>query len=395
MTDLRLPKWPEYQDDEIDSVRDVLSSGKVNYWTGDICNEFEVKFSQSVGCNFGIALANGTLALELALKSLKLKSGDEVIVPARSYFATAAAVVNVGAKPVFADIELETQNLSLDTISKAISPNTKALICVHLSGLPCDMPTIQKFAKQKKLFVIEDCAQAHGASVNGRSVGSFGDVSCWSFCQDKIMSTGGEGGMVTTNNEDFYFFMRSYKDHGKNFAKVLETQGSSNATFKWVHDGFGSNYRMTEMQAAIGLKQLSKLKTWVRKRRANATLLVDAVGDLPWLGFPKSDLNFFNSRYRLFGMVQHPKSKNQIGRDMVLSRFREFGLPCFQGTCPEIYLEKSFVDNGLRPKQRLKNASELSSRAIMFLVHHNLCDESMERYSNALVEAIASLKDDF
>ena len=132
MIDLRLPKWPEYQDDEIDSVRDILCSGKVNYWTGDISKEFEAKFSQSVGCNYGIALANGTLALELALKSLKLKSGDEVIVPARSYFATAAAVVNVGAKPVFADIELETQNLSLDTISKAISPNTKALICVHL-----------------------------------------------------------------------------------------------------------------------------------------------------------------------------------------------------------------------------------------------------------------------
>ena len=186
--------------------------------------------------------------------------------------------------------------------------------------------------------MIEDCAQAHGASVNGRSVGSFGDVSCWSFCQDKIMSTGGEGGMVTTNNEDFYFHAQLQRSRQK-FCKSFRNSRSSNATFKWVHDGFGSNYRMTEMQAAIGLKQLSKLKTWVRKRRANATLLVDAVGDLPWLEFPKSDLFFFNSRYRLFGMVEHPKSENEVARDMVLSRFRSLGCPVSKAPAQKFILK--------------------------------------------------------
>ncbi len=392
MTDLGLSNWPVYEEDEISAVTNVLLSGQVNYWTGKLCREFEVAFSKFVCCDYGIALANGTVALELALKSLKLKPDDEVIVPARSYFATAGAVVAAGARPVFADIELETQNVSFNTLSKVISKKTKALICVHLSGLPCDMPSIIKFAKANQLFVIEDCAQAHGALIEGISVGSFGDISCWSFCQDKIMSTGGEGGMVTTNNKDFYHFMRSYKDHGKNFEKLEEFKSSSNANFKWVHDSFGSNYRMTEMQAAIGLKQLAKVKNWVVKRRANASLLTNVMKDLSWLRFPEHDSSLYNARYRLFGVVEREILKDARFRDKILKRFRDFGVPCFQGTCPEIYLEQSFVKSGLSPQLRLKNALQLSNRALMFLVHHNLGKEDMERYQGALSDALASLK---
>ena len=208
-------KWPNFSTKEIEAVSKVMLSGRVNYWTGEECKKFEKEFAIFSNTKFAIALANGTVALDVALKALNIGPGDEVLVTSRTFIATVSSIVNAGAKPIFTDVDQNTQNITIKTIQNALTNKTKAIVCVHLAGWPCDMDPLIEFAKNHDLKIIEDCAQAHGAKYKGRPVGSLGDVGCWSFCQDKIMSTGGEGGMVTTNNEELWSKMWSFKDHGK------------------------------------------------------------------------------------------------------------------------------------------------------------------------------------
>lgn len=248
--------WPSYSDKDIEKISNILSSGKVNYWTGKECKKFEEEFANFVGTKYAVALANGTLALELALKAIGIKPSDEVIVTSRTFLASVSSVIELGAKPVFADVDKNTQNLDIEEIQKRITNKTKAIMCVHLAGWPNEMDEILKISKEYNLKVIEDCAQAHGAIYKNKSVGSIGDIGCWSFCQDKIMTTAGEGGMVTTNNKKLWEYMWSYKDHGKSYKKM--TKPVKGQGFRWVHDSFGSNYRMTEIQAAIGRNQIKK-----------------------------------------------------------------------------------------------------------------------------------------
>jgi len=214
--------WPSYSDEEATAVRNVILSNKVNYWTGTECREFEKEFAAWVGTEYAVALSNGTLALDVALKAIHISPGDEVIVTPRTFLASASCIVNAGAVPVFADVDRDSQNITADTIRAVLTPRTRAIICVHLAGWPCDMDPIMELAKTHDLFVIEDCAQAHGARYRGRMVGSIGHIGAWSFCQDKIMSTGGEGGMVTTNSRVWWTAMWSYKDHGKSWEAMYE-----------------------------------------------------------------------------------------------------------------------------------------------------------------------------
>ena len=255
-----LGSWPNFSKRESEVAKNIILSNKVNYWTGSQGRKFEDEFSKWVGVNYSIALANGTLALELALKALKLNSKDEVIVTPRSFIASVSSVVSIGAKPVFADVNINSGNIEAENIKKAITPNTKAIICVHLGGRPCDMDPIMKLARKNKIYVIEDCAQAHGASYKGKAVGSIGDIGAWSFCRDKIMTTLGEGGMVTTNSKKLWKSMWSYKDHGKSYDAVYKKNHPEG--FRWLHESFGSNYRMTEIQAAVGRIQLEKMSKW-------------------------------------------------------------------------------------------------------------------------------------
>ena len=208
------------------------------------------EFAAWCGTAHAVALGNGTLALDAALKALSIGSGDEVVVTPRTFIASVSCVVNAGAVPVFADVEPESGNISARTIASVVTKRTKAVICVHLAGWPCDMDPIMALAKACGFKVIEDCAQAHGARYKNRSVGSLGHIGAWSFCQDKIMTTGGEGGMVTTNDRALWSRVWSLKDHGKNLEAVHERAHSPG--FRWVHDSFGSNWRMLEVQAAIG-----------------------------------------------------------------------------------------------------------------------------------------------
>ncbi len=265
--------WPSFTDEEAEVIQKVLLSNRVNYWTGQEARAFEVEFASWSEAEHAIALMNGTVALDAALKMLDLGQGDEVIVTPRSFIASVSSVFNAGSTPVFADVNMDSGGLSAETIAPLITKHTKAIICVHLAGWPCEMDGILEVGNQHGIAVIEDCAQAHGARYRGQSVGSLGKVAAWSFCQDKIMSTGGEGGMVTTNDEAAWRKLWGFKDHGKSYEAVNEREHPPG--FRWLHESFGTNWRITEMQAAIGRIQLVRMEEWHRLRTQNAKSLQD------------------------------------------------------------------------------------------------------------------------
>ena len=365
--------WPTFSIEEADAVRDVLLSNKVNYWTGDECRQFEQEFSEWVGTQYAVALANGTLALEFSLKALGIteSSNCEVIVTSRTFLASVSAIVNVGARPVFADVDYESQNITRETVESAISDRTRAIICVHLAGWPCEMDQIMELAQKHDLYVIEDCAQAHGARYRGRSVGFIGDIGCWSFCQDKIMTTGGEGGMITTNNRVFWSKIWSYKDHGKSWEAVYEQHHPSKYGFKWLHDSFGTNGRMTEMQAVIGRIQLKYMRDWKQVRTENANVIMGCFDLYPELfRVPRPPAYIEHAWYKCYIFVKSDGLERLgLTRDQIIEQFNEAGIPCYQGSCSEVYLEKAFDGTSFRPKQRLPVAKALGETSLMFLVH--------------------------
>jgi dTDP-4-amino-4,6-dideoxygalactose transaminase len=362
--------WPSFTPEEADAASRVLLSNKVNYWTGQECRAFEQEFAAWCGTRYAVALANGTLALDVALKALGIGAGDEVIVTPRTFIASISCVVNAGAVPVFADVEADSGNISAATIAKVLTPKTRAIICVHLAGWPCDMDAIMALAAQHGLKVIEDCAQAHGGSYKGRPLGSIGHVAAWSFCQDKIMSTGGEGGMVTTNDEALWRSMWSYKDHGKSYAAVYEREHAPG--FRWLHESFGTNWRMLEMQAVIGRIQLQRMADWTAKRRAYGEQIWDACRAFAALRVPDLPADMAHAHYKCYVYVRPECLADGWSRDRIVAEINALGVPCFQGTCSEVYLEKAFDDTSLRPAQRLPVAQTLGETSMMFLVHPTL-----------------------
>ena len=366
--------WPFFDPDEIASVARILQSGKVNYWTGEEGRRFEEEFAAQAGCKYGVAVANGTVALELALHALGIGPGDEVIVPSRTFIASASCVVMRGAKPVLADVDPNSQNLTVETIRPLLTTRTKAIIAVHLAGWPCDMDSIIALAKGHGLKVIEDCAQCHGATYKGRPVGSLGDVGAFSFCQDKIMTTGGEGGMVTTNEKAMWQKAWSYKDHGKSYEAVYNREHLPG--FRWLHESFGTNWRLTELQSAIGRSLLRKLSGMVEIRRRNAAILTKEFTRHDALRIPHPPPHIGHSYYKYYVFVRPDKLREGWTRDKIVSAIVAEGIPCFTGSCSEIYLEKAFTSD-LRPTQRLTVVRELGETSLMFLVHPTLSEIEM------------------
>jgi len=376
--------WPNFTEEEAEAVKRVLLSNKVSYWTGDECRTFEKEFSNFTNTKYAIALSNGSVALEIALKALDICKNDEVIVTSRTFLATASSIVNIGATPVFVDVDENSQNITYETIIPHISPKTKAIICVHLAGWPCDMDPIIKLAKKHGIFVIEDCAQAHGAIYKGRPVGSIGNIGCWSFCQDKIISTGGEGGMVTTNNKKLWSKMWSLKDHGKSWDAVYKQKHPPG--FKWLHNSFGSNSRMTEVQAVIGRIQLKRINVWQSTRFKYASKIWDAARTTKSLTAP-----YFSCTSKNIPCTSNPCCKHaaykcyvftkntKINRDEIISKINYLGVPCFTGSCSEVYLEKAFDNTGFRPERRLPIAKKLGLKSIMFLCHPTLTEDEIEK----------------
>lgn len=399
--------WPSFTAEEADAVQRVLLSNKVNYWTGTECREFEKEFAAWAGSPYAVALSNGTLALDVALRSLGIGPGDEVVVTPRTFIASVSCVVNAGAIPVFAEVDPESGNITAKTIDAVLTPRTKAVICVHLAGWPCDMDPIMALAAERGLKVIEDCAQAHGARYKGRCVGSIGHIGAWSFCQDKIMTTGGEGGMVTTNDEALWRAMWSFKDHGKSYEAVYERQHPPG--FRWVHESIGTNWRMLEMQATIGRIQLRRLAEWTNRRQAHAAVLAAAIKPfaladgpvrLPQLGCTvqasgSSAANCatgcgpggtqpcakgcVHGQYKFYAYVRPKNLASGWSRDRIIESINAEGVPCYQGSCSEVYLEKAFDNTGWRPTRRLSVARELGETSLMWLVHPTLTDAEVTK----------------
>lgn len=365
--------WPHFAEDEIAASVQVLGSGKVNYWTGEEGRNFEKEFAAFTGCSFAIALANGTVALELALYALGIGAGDEVIVASRTFIASASSVVMRGATPVMADVDPVSQNITAEAVRAAITARTRAIIAVHLAGWPCDMDPIIDLAREHGLKVIEDCAQAHGATYKGRPVGSLGDAAAFSFCQDKIMTTGGEGGMLVTNDRALWEKAWAFKDHGKSHDAVYHRQHPPG--FRWLHESFGTNWRMTEMQAAIGRVQLGKLAGWVRQRQRHAAILTEGFSRIQALRVTPPPAESGHAYYKYYAFVRPESLKDRWDRNRIMAAVNAEGIPCFSGSCSEIYLEKAF--DGLRPAERLPVARELGETSLMFLVHPTLAEADM------------------
>ena len=392
--------WPSFTLEEADAVHRVVMSNKVNYWTGTECREFEKEFATWVGASHAVALSNGTLALDVALKALGIGPGDEVVVTPRTFMASVSCVVNAGAIPVFADVDAESGNMTAKSILRVLTPRTKAVICVHLAGWSCDMDPIMKLANAHGVKVIEDCAQAHGSRYKGRSVGSIGHVGAWSFCQDKIMTTGGEGGMVTTNDESLWRLMWSYKDHGKSYEAVYERQHPPG--FRWVHESFGTNWRMLEMQAVIGRIQLQRMPQWTALRTRNAQAILNVCCQFAGLHVPRfgcegcdglcrSGLDTsgcVHAHYKCYVYVKPQALASGWSRDRIIEEINALGVPCYQGSCSEVYLEKAFDGTGWRPELRLPVAKELGETSLMFMVHPTLTEDEIQKTCNAITKVM-------
>lgn len=381
--------WPSFTPAEADAVSKVLLSNKVNYWTGQECREFEKEFAQFAQTQYAVAVANGTVALDLALKVLGVGAGDDVIVTSRTFLASASSIVTAGANPVFADVELDSQNISRRTIEAVLTTNTKAIICVHLAGWMCDMDPIMQLAEEKGIWVIEDCAQAHGAFYKGQSAGSIGHIGAWSFCQDKIMTTGGEGGMVTTNDENLWKKMWSYKDHGKNFDSIYNKQHLPG--FRWLHDSFGTNWRMMEMQAVIGRLQLQKMPEWTQLRNAHMSRVLASFENNPYFTVAMPPENYVHAAYKAYVQVNTAQLPEGWSRDRIMVEINALSVPCFSGSCSEVYLEKAFDGTPWRPEQRLVNAKSLGESSLMFLVHPTLSESNMQKTVESIQQVISQI----
>ena len=380
------PAWPHFESEEIEAAAAVLRSGRVNYWTGEEGRLFEQEFATIAQRSHAVAVANGSVGLELALYALRIGLGDEVIVTSRSFIASASSIVLRGAVAVFADVDRDSQNITADTIKAVISPRTRAIIVVHLAGWPCEMDAINALAREHGLFVIEDCAQAHGAAYKDRPVGSYGDIAVFSFCQDKIMSTGGEGGMVVTNDPMLWEKVWSFKDHGKNFQRMSEAHSSGG--FRWVHDNIGTNLRMTEMQSAIGRVLARRLWRSVESRRQNAATLSAEFAAIPGLRVTTPGNDVYHSYYKYYVFVQTEKLSDDWNRDRVVDAIRAEGVPCYSGSCSEIYQEKAF--SRLAPGHaRLPVAKELGENSLMFLVHPTLTGDDIADTGTAVRKVMA------
>lgn len=379
-------QWPFYEEEERAAVQQLLLSGKVNYWTGEVCRQFEQDYAAYTGRKYAVAVFNGTVALELALLPFDIGAGDEVIVTSRTFIASASCAVMRGATPIFADVDPESQNISVADIEKRITDRTRAIICVHLAGWPCDMAAIMAIANQYNLIVVEDCAQSHGSRYRNRPVGSFGHVAAFSFCQDKIISTGGEGGMLVTDDEEIFKKCWAYKDHGKSFDAVFNREHAPG--FRWLHESFGTNWRMTELQGTIGRIQLKKLDKWVEIRRGIAERFNAAFADLQALRLTIPPAEIYHSYYKYYAFVRPEMLKPDWSRDRILEEVTAAGIPCYSGSCSEIYLEKAFHnyyrtnspggkvidENNRLPVARRLGETSLALHVYPTLTEQNICE---------------------
>lgn len=378
--------WPSFTEEEASAVSRILLSGKVNYWTGDVTRSFEKQFAAYTGSAYGIALANGTVSLDLIFAALGVGAGDEVIVTPRTFLASASSIVTAGAIPVFVDVDRDTQNIRPECVAQAVTAKTKAILAVHLAGWACEMDELSAIADEHGLYLIEDCAQSHGGRYKGKSTGSLGIAGAWSFCQDKIMSTGGEGGIVTTSDEDLWSRMWSYKDHGKSWNAIYNREHKPG--FRWLHESFGTNWRMMEMQGAIGAIQLGRMPQWTASRQRNANAIWKTARSLDGLRAPVVPDYIEHACYKCYVFVEPEQLKSGWNRDRIIAEISARDVPVMAGSCSEVYLEKAFDGTGFRPEGGLPVARELGETSLMFMVHPTLSEQEVAKTCDVLTEVM-------
>jgi dTDP-4-amino-4,6-dideoxygalactose transaminase len=337
----KLVGWPNFSEEAIQSVVDTLRSGKVNYWTGRKGMEFEKRFAEWQGSKYAISVATGTAALHVAMTALGIGPGDEVIVPSYTFIATSFSVAQAGAVPRFADVNLEDHCISVESAERLVTKRTKAIMPVHLYGNVCDMDKIAAFAKRHNLYVIEDNAEAFGGSYKGKKTGTLGQIAGCSFCQNKTFTTGGEGGMITTDDEELAWNARSFRDHGYDVKQRLSLM-ELEQKLPYIHNMIGWNYRMTEMQSAIGLAELDRMDNWnMPARRRNAKILIDALRERPEVKyFPIDTPERQNGWYVLAFSLDIEKINCDI-QQFVKAAGAE-GAPCWKVFWPQCHTERAF-----------------------------------------------------
>ena len=380
---MKVNNWPVYSKEEADIIKKILLSNKVNYLFGNEGKKFEKNFSTFSNCKYALAVANGTLALDLCLRSIDLENNDEVIVTGRSFVASASCISVLGAEPVFVDVDINSQNLDINLLEKALTKKTKAILCVHFAGFPCNMKKIMSFARKNNLYVIEDCAQAHGARINRKSVGSFGDISAWSFCNDKIITTGGEGGMVTTNSKKLYNKVASFNNHGKNLKKYYSLTSKKIKSFPYIHDELGLNYRLTEIQSALGNFQLKKMKEWTKLRNSNANYIINKIKELHIVNVPEIDKNYVHAFYKLYITLNNEFIKPGKNRSNILDALISEGVNASFGSCGRIFAKKAFKNTKTIPNG-LPVSSLLERNSIMLQVHPTMTAKELKHTAKTL-----------
>ena len=375
-----------FSDEEISAVSDVLRSGYVNKWFGTITNSFEEEFANYFKLDNALTMANGSLALEAAYEILEFNEGDEIITTPRTFIATASAAILKGAKVRFADVDIDSGNISSETIEPLINSKTKAITVVHLGGWPADIKNISLLAKSYNVKLIEDCSQSHGAMFDKQYVGTFSDLSVWSFCNDKIMSTCGEGGMISAKDSEIFKKLWSYRDYGKD--KELVDNLPQDSSFKWLHSNFGSNLRMTELQSAVGKLHLSKLENWIKIRTKNAEKFISHLSKIPSVRVPIPNQNIKSAWYKFYCYVVPEALKKDWSRDRIIKEINDLGFPAFSGSCSEIYLERCFRDHDLVKSKRLPNAKKLGETSLMFLVHPTISNEEITSYVSVVSKVL-------
>ena len=375
-----LPPWPVYSEAERSAVARVLEQGLGNYWYGAEGKAFEREFAAYCGTGHGLAVTNGTVALELCLRALGVGPGDEVVTTPRSFVATANSIVLCGARPVFADVDPDSQNITPASVEAVMTGDTRAILAVHLAGWPCDMDGLRELASQRGLHLVEDCAQAHGATVSGAKVGSLGDIAAFSFCHDKIISTGGEGGMLITDDEELWAKAAAFRNHGRD----PRSRPGDDHDYQYLHGSAGSNYRMTEMQSAIGRHQLTRLGAWLEERRRNAALLREALHDPEILRIPAPADKISHAFYRFYVFLNREKLRPEWNRARIIGALRNGGIPCDSGICPEIYREPAYRDAISRGHPRLPVARELGETAVAFPVHPGIGAELLAEMAGSI-----------
>ncbi len=377
--------WPQFSKSEIKLVNKILKSGKVNYWTGEYGRKLESSFSKLVNKKYSLAISNATIGLEYSLSSLNLKNTDEVLVTPRSYFSSASCILKVNAMPVFCDVEIDSQNISVESIKNNINKNTKAIIVVHLGGNPANITEIKKIALKNNITLIEDCSQAHGAKYKGKIVGSFGDIAIWSFCNDKIISSGGEGGIICLNNKKLYDKLWCYRDIGKNRRKFLKIK--SKFYFQWLHDEIGTNFRMTELQSALALSQLKNLDKTIKKRKFIADSYINSLKNIFWLKYLKDDNMYSSARYRLNISIDQEIVKGKFYAKNIINLLNKNILICNEGPCPLIFLEKGFRNKRYKTKY-LKNSYYLQNNNISLLIDPTMTKKDIKKLVNEFTNVI-------